>query len=82
MSLVTEIVARESLWARAQEIAESIAARDPIPTQGSIKALWEAQSLPRAQAIARAVQYVQISKATAGVKATPKKLKAKPWTLR
>lgn len=82
ISLVTEVVAREQLQPRAQEIAESIAMRDPVPTQGSVKALWEAQSLPRDQAIARAVQYVQISKTSAGVKPAPASLKAKPWALR
>jgi len=82
MSLVTEVVERDSLWPRAQELAESIAAREPVPTQGSIKALWEAQSLPRDQAIARAVQYIQVSKSTTGVTPTPKSFKAKPWTLR
>ena len=82
ISLVTEVVALENLQARAREIAQSIASRDPVPTQGSVKALWEAQSLPRQQAIARAVQYVQISKTNTGVKPAPASLVAKPWTLR
>lgn len=83
ISLVTEVVERERLWARAQEIAASIAARDPVPTQGSIKALWEAQSIPRDQAIARAVQYVQVSKGAVGVKKAEKSIsQSKPWTLR
>lgn len=82
MSLVTEITSREELWPRAQAIAESIAARDPLPTQGSVRALWEAQSLPRAQAISNAVKYIQISKSKSPVKAAPASLKSKPWTLR
>ena len=82
MSLVTEVVERERLWPRAQKIAATIAARDPVPTQGSIKALWEAQGLPREQAIARAVQYIQISKSTVGVRPIPRSLKTKSWTLR
>ena len=82
MSLVTEVVERERLEPRAQEIAATIAARDPVPTQGSIKALWEAQGLPREQAIARAVQYIQISKSTVGVRPIPRSLKTKSWTLR
>jgi len=83
MSLVTEVVEQGKLWDRAQAIAESIAARDPVPTQGSIKALWEAQSLGRDQAMARAVQYVQISKAAVGVKAAPKSIaQVEPWKLR
>ncbi|KCZ94234.1 enoyl-CoA hydratase/isomerase family protein [Hyphomonas johnsonii] len=82
ISLVTEVVVREDLWPRAQQIAQSIAARAPIPTQGSIKALWEAQSLPRDQAISGAVQYVQLSKASTGPAEIPESIKAKPWSLR
>jgi enoyl-CoA hydratase/carnithine racemase len=82
MSLVTEITSREDLWPRAQAIAASIAARDPLPTQGSVRALWEAQSLPRAQAISNAVKYIQISKSKSPVRAAPASLKSKPWTLR
>lgn len=83
ISLVTEVVERAALWPRAQEIAQSIAARDPVPTQGSIKALWEAQSIPREQAIAKAVQYIQISKSSMGIKPAPSSIaQSKPWGLR
>ncbi len=82
ISLVTEIVARDDLWARAHALATSIAAREPLPTQGSIRALWEAQSLPREQAVRNAVKYIQISKAKSPVLTAPASLKSKPWTLR
>mgnify|MGYP001029459262 CR=1 FL=1 len=82
ISLVTEITTREELWPRAQAIAESIAAREPLPTQGSVRALWEAQSLPRAQAISNAVKYIQISKSRSPVKQAPRNLKSVPWRLR
>ena len=82
ISLVTEVVEGEQLWPRAQEIAESIAAREPLPTQGSVRALWEAQSLPRALAVSNAVKYVQISKSRSPVNPAPKSLKSKPWRLR
>jgi enoyl-CoA hydratase/carnithine racemase len=82
ISLVTEITSLDDLWPRAQQIAESIAARDPIPTQGSVRALWEAQSLPRAQAISNAVKYVQISKSKAPLKPAPASLKSVSWKLR
>jgi enoyl-CoA hydratase/carnithine racemase len=82
ISLVTEITPREQLWPRAQQLAESIAARAPVPVQGSVRALWEAQSLPRAQAISNAVKYVQISKAHLPVKPAPESLRSIPWTLR
>ena len=83
ISLVTEITSNEKLWSRAEAIATSVASRDPIATQGSVRALWEAQSLPRAQAVSNAVKYIQISKASAPpTKVTPKKLSSHPWTLR
>ena len=82
ISLVTEITSKEALWPRAQALAESIAAREPLPTQGSVRALWEAQSLPRAQAISNAVKYIQISKSQSAVKKAPPSLKSVPWTLR
>lgn len=81
ISLVTEVTKGEDLWARADEIARSIAQRDPIATQGSVKALWEAQSLPREQAVRSAVKFVQVSKAAATV-SIPKSIKANPWKLR
>jgi enoyl-CoA hydratase/carnithine racemase len=82
ISLVTEITTEESLWSRANEIATGIAARDAVAVQGSVRALWEAQSLPRAQAISNAVKYIQISKAASPVKQAPKSLKSAPWKLR
>jgi enoyl-CoA hydratase/carnithine racemase len=82
ISLVTEITKREDLWPRAQQLAMSIARRAPIPVEGSVKALWEAQGLPRAQAVSNAVKYVQISKANSAVEPAPASLKSVPWTLR
>src|SRR6201986_5162927 len=38
VSLVTEIVARESLWARAHEIAATVAAKPTSATQGTVRA--------------------------------------------
>ena len=82
ISLVTEVTTEDNLWSRADEIAKSIAAREPIAVQGSVRALWEAQSLPRAQAVSNAVKYIQISKAAAPVQKAPKSLKSVPWKLR
>ena len=82
ISLVTEVTTQDSLWTRADNIATSIAAREPVAVQGSVRALWEAQSLPREQAISNAVKYIQISKAASPVKQAPKSLKSVPWKLR
>jgi enoyl-CoA hydratase/carnithine racemase len=82
ISLVTEVTSPEDLWARADEIAKSVASREPVAVQGSIRALWEAQSLPRQQAINNAVKYIQISKAASPLKPTPSNLKSPKWSLR
>ena len=59
ISLVTEITSAESLWPRAQELAALIAQRHPVAVQGSIRAIWEAHSMPRAQALSNALRYIQ-----------------------
>ena len=81
ISLVTEITSAESLWPRAQELAALIAQRHPVAVQGSIRAIWEAQSMPRAQALSNALRYIQVGKPLATGLA-PTDLKSKGWTLR
>lgn len=62
ISLVTEVVAEEALWARANELATAIATRHPVAVQGSIRAIWEAQGVPRQQALSNALRYIQVGK--------------------
>lgn len=62
ISLVTEVTTRDRLWTRATELAAMVARRHPVAVQGSVRALWEAQSLPRAQAVSNALKYIQIGK--------------------
>ena len=81
ISLVTEITSAEALWTRAHEIATSIAERHPVAVQGSIRAIWEAQSLPRAQAVTNALRYIQIGKPIA-TEIKPASTKSGPWTVR
>lgn len=81
ISLVTEVTAREALWARAAELADMIAARHPVAVQGSIRAIWEAQSLPRAQAVSNALKYIQIGKPIA-TEVKPSQVKGGDWVLR
>jgi len=81
ISLVTEITSAESLWPRAQELAALIAQRHPVAVQGSIRAIWEAQSMPRAQALSNALRYIQVGKPLA-TELAPTDLKSKGWTLR
>lgn len=48
LGLVTEVVAREELWSRADEIAAEIATRRPEGIQGTVRAIWEAINQPPA----------------------------------
>jgi enoyl-CoA hydratase/carnithine racemase len=81
ISLVTEVTPLDTLWTRAHELAGLIAQRHPVAVQGSIRAIWEAQSLPRAQAVTNALRYIQIGKPLA-TDPSPSDLKSKGWTLR
>ena len=81
ISLVTEVTPLDTLWTRAHELATLIAQRHPVAVQGSIRAIWEAQSLPRAQAVTNALRYIQIGKPLA-TDPSPTDLKSKDWTLR
>lgn len=57
ISLVTEVTPRAVLWDRAHEIAASIARKHPVAVQGGVRAVWEALSLPHAEAVANALKY-------------------------
>ena len=81
ISLVTEVTTLDILWSRARELAALIAQRHPVAVQGSIRAIWEAQSLPRAQAVTNALRYIQVGKPLATDPA-PSDLKSKDWKLR
>jgi enoyl-CoA hydratase/carnithine racemase len=80
IGLVTEIVARPSLLARAQELARLIASQPPVAVQGTVKALWQSLDVTRAQALATALMYTQVGNplGTAEVDRGAVK-RAKPW---
>jgi enoyl-CoA hydratase/carnithine racemase len=60
IGLVSEVTTREALWARADEIAQLIAAKPAAAVQGSVKALWEARDMPPSVAIQNAMAYPQL----------------------
>lgn len=60
IGLVTEIVERSTLLARAHELASAIASQPPSAVQGTVKALWQSLDLNRAQALATALMYTQV----------------------
>jgi enoyl-CoA hydratase/carnithine racemase len=81
ISLVTEVTSRETLHARARDLAAQICTRHPVAVQGSVKALWEAQSLPRDQAISHSLKYIQVGKAIA-TNVELDKMASGKWVLR
>jgi enoyl-CoA hydratase/carnithine racemase len=60
LGLVTEVVAREELRPRAHGIAASIAARNPIAVQGSVRAIWESLDMTRSMALQNGMAYTNI----------------------
>jgi enoyl-CoA hydratase/carnithine racemase len=46
LGLVSEILPRESLAARAHELAASMASKSPTAVQGTVRAIWESQQMP------------------------------------
>ena len=60
ISLVTEIVERDRLWARAHEIAAAIARKPSIATQGTVRAIWESLDTTRVAGLQAGLKYCQI----------------------
>jgi enoyl-CoA hydratase/carnithine racemase len=60
ISLVTEVVARPELWARAHEIAAGIARKPTAATQGTVRAIWESLDRPYRAAMQQGLAYTRI----------------------
>lgn len=60
IGLVTEVVPAERLWARAHEIATTIAAKPPTATQGTVKAIWESLDKPYRAAMEQNLIYTRL----------------------
>jgi len=60
IGLVSEVVTGERLWARAHEIAATIAAKPPSATQGTVKAIWESLDKPYRAALDQGLIYTRL----------------------
>jgi enoyl-CoA hydratase/carnithine racemase len=60
IGLVTEVVGRDSLWARADEIARAIAGKPSAATQGTVRAIWESLDKPYRVAMEQGLAYTRI----------------------
>jgi enoyl-CoA hydratase/carnithine racemase len=82
ISLVTEVTTLENLWGRAAELAALIAAKPPAAIQGTVRAIWEAQDLPHAAAVANALKYTQLGNPIGKAEVDRATTKTPPWKLR
>lgn len=60
IGLVTEVVARDDLRARARALASSIASKPAAAIQGTVRAIWESIDLPLSVARERGLAYCQL----------------------
>ena len=60
IGLVTEVVGRDELWARAHEIAVGIAAKPSAATQGTVRAIWESLDRPYRAAMEQGLLYTRL----------------------
>ncbi len=60
IGLVTEVVARDELWARAHEIAAGIAEKPSAATQGTVRAIWESLDRPYRAAMEQGLLYTRL----------------------
>lgn len=60
IGLVSEVLPLDRLYDRANELAETIAAKPTAATQGSLKAIWQSLDMPRSVALATGLKYCQL----------------------
>jgi enoyl-CoA hydratase/carnithine racemase len=60
IGLVTEVVPRAELWARAADLAGTIAAFPAVATQGTVRAVWQSLDKPYRAAMEEAFLYTRL----------------------
>jgi enoyl-CoA hydratase/carnithine racemase len=60
IGLVTEVVDRSALWARAHELAALMAAKPSSATQGTVRAIWESLDRPYRAAMEQGLIYTRL----------------------
>jgi enoyl-CoA hydratase/carnithine racemase len=60
IGLVTEVLPRAELWARAHEIAAGIARKPTSATQGTVRAIWESLDRPYRAAMQQGLIYTRL----------------------
>jgi enoyl-CoA hydratase/carnithine racemase len=60
IGIVTEVVARDALWARADQLARTIASFPAVATQGTVRAVWESLDKPYRAAVEQGLMYTRL----------------------
>jgi enoyl-CoA hydratase/carnithine racemase len=60
IGIVTEVVPRADLWARAEQLASTIASYPPVATQGTVRAVWESLDKPYRAAVEQGLMYTRL----------------------
>jgi enoyl-CoA hydratase/carnithine racemase len=60
IGLVTEVVERDALWARAHELAAGIATFPVAATEGTVRAIWESLDRPYRAAMEQGLLYTRL----------------------
>jgi enoyl-CoA hydratase/carnithine racemase len=82
IGLVSEVVTREELWKRADEIARIIAAKPPAAIQGTVRAIWESLDATRTQALRTGLSYTQLGNPVGQAQIERTSVPRRNWTLR
>jgi enoyl-CoA hydratase/carnithine racemase len=82
IGLVSEVLPRADLWARADEIARIIAAKPPAAIQGTVRAIWESLDATRTQALRTGLSYTQLGNPIGKAEVDRSSVPRRTWTLR
>ncbi|MEV7981810.1 enoyl-CoA hydratase/isomerase family protein [Streptomyces sp. NPDC086519] len=82
IGLVSEVLPREELWGRADEIARIIAAKPPAAIQGTVRAIWESLDSTRTQALRTGLSYTQLGNPVGKAGIDRDAVPRGKWTLR
>ena len=82
IGLVSEVVPRDELRARAKELADIIASRPPVAIQGTVKAIWQSLDMTRSGALAAGDPYWQLGNPMGRPMVDMATVKRPEWKLR
>jgi enoyl-CoA hydratase/carnithine racemase len=82
IGLVSEVLPRAELWARADEIAQIIATKPPAAIQGTVRAIWESLDSTRTQALRTGLSYTQLGNPIGTSEVDRSAVPRRKWTLR